>query len=250
MSARMPVIPMPAGATSSSPSGGETRYVTLVCALPALPARLDVTITPLSRIALDRRLTMLEAGDAARLAALEAVLGWDRYRLDDTDAVIAARWARAEEAVSDSETLSTMLRWRRDLRAVVAALRRRRAGEAAPARPDLVATAPSGLTIRANWRLPDLGLSRLHPWLPEAERLLQAGDPLGLERHLLEVVYEKTGRWAAEHPFDFEAIALYVLRWSALERWTGRQPEAAITRFGRLLDAALVTPPSEPLRHG
>lgn len=41
------------------------------------------------------------------------------------------------------------------------------------------------------------------------------------------------------HDFDFEAVALYVVRWDLLERWTRYDAEAAAARFSTLVADAL-----------
>jgi hypothetical protein len=93
--------------------------------------------------------------------------------------------------------------------------------------------------ISRHWGETHLRLERVYPWLPEAKRLLDDSDPLGLERLLLGVVWTHLERIGAEHYFDFEALVVYVARWDLVARWTRYDADAAMARFDALLDTGL-----------
>jgi hypothetical protein len=79
--------------------------------------------------------------------------------------------------------------------------------------------------------------------LPVKERLDKSDAP-GLERILLEAAWRHADRLVGAHDFDFEAVALYVLRWDLLDRWTRYDAEAAAARFGALIADALNVAPA------
>ncbi|XWN31118.1 MAG: DUF2764 family protein [Devosia sp.] len=211
-------------------------YITLVTSLPASERLFVAKKPPLSRVRLDRRLSLLTEEDRETLARIESIMSWSAYTMRDTQTVVLAR-LRAVMAGLTSETLRQILAERMDLRTTIAALRIRRRGNGPPAAP----WGPSRLVphIIANWSDPTFRLERRLPWLPEAVSLLQKDDPLGLERHLLDVTFRQLKRHEARHSFDFEAVVIYVLKWSIFDRWADRDTRAAERRFEALTQHAL-----------
>jgi hypothetical protein len=132
------------------------------------------------------------------------------------------------------------------MRTVIAALRRRHAGEAAPPRGTPWGFGRHVERLRAGWGQPDFGLGAFYPWIPAAREALVAGDTVALERLLLETAWKQQARLAVGHEFDLEAVALYMLRWSMNDRWARYDADAAQVRFRDLLDAALADAPDIP----
>ena len=97
--------------------------------------------------------------------------------------------------------------------------------------------------IARNWRAPAFGLGHIFPWIKDADQLLTQGEAFALEQLLLRLVERDLKRLGALHEFDFEAVVLYVLRWSLIERWTRYNAEAASRRFAQLLADGLKTAP-------
>lgn len=218
---------------------GRSRYAMLVCALPALPATLFTERqTPISRLQLDRRLALLAPEDARRLSALEDVLHWDRLPMGLDDGRVAREF-RATLASLPPGLPRDVARWRLEDRTLLAALRRRQLGRPAPAPGEDWGCGNRVEHIRRAWHEPVFGLERLFPWAGEAARLLKVGDALGLERLLLGHTWEGLSRLGAGHYFDFEAVAIYVLKWDILRRWTACNGVTALRRFQDLADAAL-----------
>lgn len=218
------------------------RYLMLITSLPAHGELFAAKQTPLSRIRLDRRLRLLEPADAEDLAKLAQLTDW--HRQDGGDEAILARARQMLPTIGNAFALD-LATWRLELRTLVAALRRRQAG----GRP------PSGRAwglgrwvphIARYWGEPHLRLERVYPWLPEAKRLLERGDALGLERLLLGAVWAHLARIAEGHYFDFEAVVIYVARWDLVARWTGYDGDAALARFDELVEASLA--PVDALR--
>ncbi|MFC6669187.1 hypothetical protein [Marinobacterium aestuariivivens] len=76
-------------------------------------------------------------------------------------------------------------------------------------------------------------------WLRQAEQLLADDDPVGLERLLLQQVWQQLDRAGQDHWFDFVAVVVYVLRWNLIDRWVGYSAEIAARRFDSLVDSGL-----------
>jgi hypothetical protein len=77
------------------------------------------------------------------------------------------------------------------------------------------------------------------PWIKDAKQLLDAEDPLGLERLLLSVSHKQLKRHASRHYFDFEAVAIYVLKWNIFDRWAQSNAQDAAKRFEHLAQQAM-----------
>jgi hypothetical protein len=210
----------------------------LLSSLPYHGELFGAKQTPLSRIRLRQRLGLLDPTDAACLAKITSLFDWYRYRMEHTDADLIQR-AKALVPTIENEFVRDLILWRLELRTVVAALRRRHRGETAPA--DDV---PWGLGrwvahLRRHWSEPLFRLERVFPWLGEAKGRLEADDALGLERVLLQTVWDHLERIADGHHFDFEAVVIYALRWDLIARWTRYQPEPATQRFVEMVEAGM-----------
>jgi hypothetical protein len=216
----------------------EDRYLTLITALPAHGPLFGAKQTPLSRLRLQMRLDWLLPDDAEDLARLARVVDWHQQRFDLDDESVVRDAERTVEQIQNAFTRELAV-WRLELRTVVAALRRRRAGAGPPSGRRRWGFGRWVPHIARHWSEPHFGLARVYPWLPEAKRHLDDGDAVGLERLLLGAVWTHLARIGAEHWFDFEAVVVYVTRWDLVARWTRYDADAALARFDALLDSAL-----------
>lgn len=221
------------------------RYLTLITSLPAHGELFGAKQTPLSRLRLSQRLKLLDPQDAADLEKLGALTEWFRLGMHEDDEAIVRRAREVLPAVANS-FVRDLATWRLEMRTIVAALRRRHAGEGAPARGRAWGFGRWVPHLTRYWSEPNLGLERAFPWLPEARRLLESGDPLGLERLLLGTFWNHLERVSEGHHFDFEAVVVYCGRWDLVARWTGYRGDDAVARFDELVEAALG--PMETLR--
>ncbi|WP_377188966.1 hypothetical protein [Ruegeria meonggei] len=211
-------------------------YIALISSLPGSERLFVAKQPPLSRIRLDRRLSALTPKDARVLKVLEHALNWSDYDMGVTDAQAIARCKDAVREIPQP-TLRALFTARMDLRTAVAALRLRKQG----GRPS---TETFGLGrwsrhIPANWADPGFGLETVMPWLKEAKQLLDADEPLGLERLLLSVSHKQLKHHAARHLFDFEAVAIYVLIWNIFDRWAQSNAPDAAKRFEKMAQQAM-----------
>lgn len=213
------------------------RYVMLMVSLPPHPRDLfDARRPPISRERLEDRLRMLEPEDAQTLGLIEHAVHWDRIDSQSSSWQVIAEYQRMLEAVPD-EFLKDLVRWRAELRTVVAALRLRRQGLALPSSPWGIGRFVPWIV--AHWDSPSFALERVYPWLPRAEEYLAKGMSLAFERLLLSLVWEHYGRVGQGHYFDLAAVVIYVLRWSVVERWVSYQAVRAGQRFKRLVEEGL-----------
>jgi hypothetical protein len=211
-------------------------YITLIASLPALPPTFEVRRPPISRPRLDQRLSLLEPEDRQVADALEAHLRWSGQPIDRGPAEVREN-ARALLDRAPNPTLHELVTFRLEVRMLVAALRRRHAGQPRPGREwggDALVWA-----IRTRWEQPAFGLEGRHPWLPDLAGRIGDGDPLELERRLLHVTWAHHHRLADRHPFGFEAVLVYLCRWDVVERWTHYDAAAGRPRFDALLTEAL-----------
>lgn len=212
------------------------QYITLMCALPHLGDLFTAKETPCSRSKLEARLKMLEAEDAVLLGEIENLLQWSHHPIERSDAEILAHAKQLLPRLRDkSELLAEVVECRLERRTVIAALRRRHRGQAAPGAGTQWGYGRWLKHIVHYWSDPTFRLEGVCPWLPEAERLLREDATVELERLLLRTKWEYLERAGQGRYFDFEAVVLYVLRWNIINRWTGYSGKAAAERFSGMV---------------
>jgi len=214
------------------------RYAMLISSLPYHGVLFGAHQTPLSRIRLQQRLRLLEPADAACLHAIAGLLDWSYQGRERRDEEIIAR-AREVIPTLRNDFVRDLVIWRLELRTLMAALRRRQRGQAAPPAHARWGYGRWLTQLRRYWNEPHFRLERVYPWLPEAHTLLESGDTLGMERLLIGIGWEHLQRLSDGHHFDFEAVLIYTQRWSLIARWTSYDGAAALTRFDELVETGL-----------
>lgn len=215
----------------------ENAYYTLLTSLPHIDSLFDSKITPISRIQLDRRLSMLSAADRETLVKVEQLMHWSHLG-DDVEEESLINLAQRLIQELDSPDLKALVNWRLDMRTVVAALRRKAQGTQAPTNSRW-SFGSRYAYIRRNWSNPTLGLQHTFPWIPTVIDCLSREDYLTLEKTLLQAVWDKLNELNLKHSSDFEAVVIYLLRWNLVARWTANDGEEAIVRFKDLTELAL-----------
>ncbi|HLC16851.1 MAG TPA: DUF2764 family protein [Thermodesulfovibrionia bacterium] len=214
-----------------------TRYVMLITSLPYLPKVFTDKSLSVSKIQLEKRLTLLRPEDADTLNRVQELVHWDYLPIERTDKEIAAY---AEAKVAELRGLvREIVQWRLSLRTVMAALRRRQRGVGVPDHGQKWGFGHVTDHIVKHWNEPDFGLSRLYPWVKQAGNMLANSDFPALEKLILTTVWNYLIQTGQGRYFDFEAVVLYVLRWNIMEQWAGYDSSAAIKRFDELVNAAL-----------
>ncbi len=218
---------------------GRFKYTMLMTSLPPHKRNLFSTRqTPVSEIQLKKRLQWLQAEDAGDLAKIQNLLYWSKLK-DDTDCDVVQHSHQLLETI-DNPFLKEVIRWRLELRTLIAALRKRHQGKKLP---DIKEQVPGfgkwPYFIRRNWLQPDFGLGKQLPWLREANRMIEQNQCLELEKMLLTRVWRHYEHMGNGHYFDFEAVIIYVLRWDVIQRWNGYDRLQAVTRFTNIVDKSL-----------
>jgi len=203
----------------------------LVSSLPALPPRFDAGRLPITLERLQGRLSMLQPDDAQEISRMLEILEWSRKYAEESDAVIVKHYGELMQDVHHP-LVREVLALGMDMRMIVAALRRRRAGLGPPD----IGFGRWLDQIRRHFRQPDLGLGRVFPWILQFDQLLGQRDSLNLYRHILEATWSYFRERSDDYDFHFEAVVLYIARWDIIHHWRELQVER-----GRQVFQTLVT---------
>lgn len=214
------------------------KYTLLLSSLPLQPADLFSTkILPISRIQLDKRLTLLDEQDAEDLARIEALLHWSKMQEADDEHIVKTGLVELE--LIRSQFLHDIVLWRLELRTLLTALRRKQASENAQLPDPFYGFGDHLPMIRRNWQRPDFGLGYTQPWLKQAQQLMADNETMALDKLLLNLNWRYYARLSRGHYFDFPAVVLYVLRWDLIHRWVSYDQDRALLRFNELVCAAM-----------
>lgn len=214
------------------------RYTMLMASLPHHGPLFSAKQTPLSWVKLEERLRVLEEADAAQLQQILKLLLWGLQPMGVSDVEIV-RQARRQVPQIENDLLRSIVESRLELRTFAAALRRRHRGEPAPRESDVWGYGRWVSQMQRSWTDPGFGLQRAFPWLLEANRFLQQNDTVALERLLLGRSWDTLSRVSEGHYFDFEAVVIYVSRWTIIARWTQYNGVVAAKRFDELVEAGM-----------
>jgi hypothetical protein len=211
----------------------------LMASLPPHPMSLwNNKNKPITRLHLEKRLTLLNDADRQQLAAIEGILHWAKMHEADSDALIVVEAEQVIQSI-DNPLLQSVISWRMELRTVVAAIRRRELGTDAPAKNTRWGYGEVVSLIRQHWQADDFGCRHRFPWVQEANALFVSEQSVALEQLLLNLSWQHYERIGHGHYFDFEAIVIYVLRWNIVNRWVQCDKQAAMRQFEILVNEGL-----------
>jgi hypothetical protein len=206
--------------------------------LPPLGKLFEASQTPISRLKLESRLKLLEAEDRELLNRITKLIAWSEQPMAQTDTQFVQEAKHFFEEV-DNPTLGEVVEHRLTLRTIVAALRRRHRGENEPPRGQIWGVGNWVSFLERHWSEPAFHLEPIFPWVSSVNSLLAANDLVGLERLQFEINWQMLDRVGAGHYFDFEAVVIYLMRWSMIDRWVRYNGEAAVKRFRKLVDSGI-----------
>ena len=213
------------------------KYAMLLTSLPAHKINLFLSEQKtLSRIQLNKRLTLLDDNDKSDLERIETLLHWSQ-QLKKVDEDIIEQ-AQQLIVLIENPFLQQSVIWRLELRMIMAALRKRHQGYDCPEKNSL-GFGRWHFFIQKNWQEVDFGIGQQLPWLLKAQQYLVENQPLELEKLLLELIWTHYTQTGNLHYFDFEAVVIYVLRWNVINRWVSYDKEKALLRFDALVDSSL-----------
>jgi len=209
-------------------------YYTLIASLPHLPIHFDdVVRPPITRPRLNDRLSLLREDDRKVLGQLSDFITWDRQTMERTDESVARHYNQLRQRIHHP-VVHEIIEHRMEVRTIVSALRRRRDGNGPP-------TGVGSLVrpIQRRWKEPQFGLQRQFPWIDEFNREMLARRAVAAERVLYNCTWTDCIRIASQYTFSFEAVLLYLTRWSIVDRWTSRSRESGRVRFDQLIEETL-----------
>jgi hypothetical protein len=206
--------------------------------LPHLGNLFGTKQTPISRLRLEERLKMLSEQDAILLNQIGSLIAWQQQPMERSDAEFVLEAQQFFQEVGNP-TLRKIVESRLNLRTIIAALRRRHRGESNSPLGQPWGIGPWVNYIERHWSESGFHLEGIFPWVLEANRFLNANDSIALERLQFEVNWQMLERLEARHYFDFEAVVIYLMRWSMVDRWSRYEGEAALKRFQTLVDSGM-----------
>ena len=213
-------------------------YVILMSSLPPLGDLFGQQETPITELQLRHRLKYLSEADNKSLQQIEQLVRRSKQPRDWSDEQIV-HYAKALLKNLREKSLRQAVEFVISLRTILSALRRRRLGQASPPAQGDWGYGPWLSRLERHWGEPDFSLGAAVPWLPEARKLWDDDDSVGMERLILSESWKQFGRLSHGHYFDFPAVVLYVLRWSLINRRVNYDREIAQKRFNTLIDHAI-----------
>lgn len=212
-------------------------YYTLITALPWLPELEQCQQLPLSRIALDQRLSMLTATDRDQLQLVERLYHPQANELEHlTDYDVVKRWQQMLHQVASAEVRERII-YHLELRTLLAALRSRNSGlEDAKQFHGIGRWVPR---IKKHWFEPLFGLEAVCPQLQRLDRVLKKDQPYLLEQQLNQLLWRDLHLVERQDAFSFVAVVCFVLRWGIAERHLQYNGNVAVGQFDQSTAALL-----------
>ncbi len=212
-------------------------YITLVSSLPYLPPFEKAERSPITRLRLEQRLRSLEPEDARQLALAEALVSW-RMSLakpkTDKDMLLRCRAALQEIT---QPALREFVEFRITQQTILAALRIRHDNTLFESSfMEQVNGASRWVRfISSHWDDPDFMLTPIYPWIHEARSYLEINDAIGLDRLMMNVIWQRLSRITEGNRLGFEAVFAFVFKWDILQAWLARDAEKAKSRFQEMI---------------
>lgn len=211
-------------------------YYTLVASLPHLPHFSKADHLPINSVRLRERLeSLLSPDDLVLVRRALDLVAWQAIPVRRSETETIALFRR----LAEEPRLRPIVGFRADLRTVVAALRRRRQGRAAPRPGEDWGIGRLVPPIVRAWDQPFFGLERRLPWIRELAGKLEARESLATERFLFELGWRHYGRLAEGREFMLEGVLAYLFKWDILKRWLSYDPGRAEERFRTLMQGFL-----------
>ncbi|SFX76916.1 hypothetical protein [Marinospirillum alkaliphilum] len=215
-------------------------YYTLVTALPHLPPLPQCKELPISRIALDRRLSMLSDADRQQLQQAERLYHQGDVSLQSLpDQTLVRDWQQQLQQL-ESPLIRERIQLKLEWQTLLAALRYRQQGRIGPEHF-------SGFgrwtgQIRRHWHEPLFGLDTALPFLAELQPLLLKGHSGELEQQLNAWLWKDLLFIERSVQFTLDTVICFVLRWGLTEKHLKSDAVQALEAFQHLTSQLLNTP--------
>jgi hypothetical protein len=176
---------------------------------------------------------MLADEDANVVEQMWNYFAYERQPMDRTEKEMVGFYNTMMREVTQP-TLRAIIDFGMNQRTIVAGLRRRHRGLLAP-RPGLVWGGGQWVGhIEHHWSDADFNLTSVFPWVPEIRRFLESNETLSLDRHLKDLTWSYLDHLAMVPAFTFDALLVYVAKWSLLNQWLLHDESKAAARFETL----------------
>lgn len=214
------------------------QYIELLCSLPHLANPFRYKRPAITRVQLQKRMTMLDQQDLHWLQKLNEAFYWGGITLHEDEVSLINKANRFLAGIPYRD-IQEWLEWRMDVRTVVAAIRRRKQGEDAPAIRDNWGYGRYVRQIVNNWSSPCFKLEYHFPWLPDVVDGIETGQSFKVEQILLNAVWHYYAMQKPETPYGFSAVVLYVAKWDLVDRWCKYNADRAGEHFDELVNHSL-----------
>lgn len=215
-------------------------YYTLVTALPDLPPLAKCKQMPISRIALDRRLTMLTEEDQQQLKLAESLYHFGSKQPEVlSDQKLVYQWQYQLTHIQSDE-IRQCIQYRLEWQSLLAALRQRLQGDKGP--EQFYGLGRWTTRIRQHWHEPSFGLEDALPLMAGLQPLMQKGAAGEVERQINQRLWQNLLRIERSHHFTIETVICFVLRWGLAEKQIQNDAEQALETFESMAEVLIDAP--------
>ncbi len=212
------------------------RYYTLIASLPYLPKFYKLNRLPINEIRLNKRREMLDPKDTDLVERATEFLLWHRQSFERTAVDVYDRFRKATEWSEGYSSLIEHLRFRKNMRFIVASLRMKARKMDRPVLPDVWKKDSIATHVIRNWESPDFKLGAHFPWIEAFATLISEDKSFDAEKLLLDQAWESADKMGRIDPFGLEAFLGYLFKWDISYRWLQYNEEQAKIRFKKLVE--------------
>lgn len=208
------------------------RYYTLVTSLPFLGHLDSGSEIPISRLGLDKRLTMILEDDREQLDAIESLYFTAfEFWSEHSDRDIVREWNEKIKTVS-SDGMRQRIEYHFELQTYLAAFRYRNSGHG-HAEQFTGAGRWTGF-IKRHWHEPDFSISEFFPSWQALIKAVKQGDSGRVDWQLKRLLWQDLTFYERQSGFHLDAVACYVLKWRMLSDFVQQNSESSVEYFNQL----------------
>lgn len=215
------------------------QFYTVVSSLPRLSAHYKMMGTPISRLQLEKRLSMLPEQVVELLYQIESLVWTSWYSSKQTVSQTQVLYHQLIQ--NDCFFVRQTVDWFMELRTIFTALRMRSEKNSAPKEPNHYWISARSQIIITHWDEPDFGLKAIYPWLPQVVSYMANKDTESIEKFLLTYSWSHLSSIENRHDFDIEYLIIYLLRWNIIHYWSKFNNEEALKRVIDLSNTLIQT---------
>lgn len=214
------------------------KYYFLLVSLPNVQRLFSYKQLPIPRHLLDKRLEVLNEKEEEELTYIESIFSENEVPEGETDEEVTRS---LEEIIYNvkSPLLRSIVRDIYELRSFIAVLRRRQKGKEYLSREEVFGHFQNQRDrdyIERYWEAPAFKLEPFVSYLPKINKLLDEGESFELEKFIMAMEWEYLTEASRKVYFNFDATAIYVLRWGLINRWIKYNEANPLAEFNKLLD--------------